>query len=558
MLLAKSGDRYGFQVYVAVNADERVKHIATFPPGTGSNQGIAGTIFDSAFKIGDWTHVVYIFNENGADLYLNGNLSSHDDRIPVFATANNEDMYLGIQAGKGSCLPFWYPLNGPLDEVRIYNRSLSAAEVQALYQQGQGTPPAYSISGRVTDNSDTCASNVIISADPTHSVPTDDSGNYALTNLPAGTYTLTSSKTGCTFSPPRSPSITVPPDATSVNFTAMAISTTFDTSDWYRYQGEPSSGQCMKANANCGPASAAMAIQFARNQWVGIGDIRTFVGGNCNDNTNLDQIMGALDHWKVSYSNTPLVGIDSVVAAVRDRGHIAIVPVQMTKIERGKDFETAHTSPSDHFDKYRSADLHILVVKGVVYDSNKEWIVVYDPYVFGKSSTATNKYYYKDDTPKGKDRYYSYDDFKAAFEANGNKAIEIIPSDNQIQGEVKNSTSGQPITGASVLLFDSKLTRSTLLTGDGGMYSFTSVLADSGIATAIKGNLIGAIPISPGTHQDISLAASDSQQIGLPANGKLRATVIRANPQCTGNFGSRFPYPAGDCFRLSRLCQSPH
>lgn len=53
---------------------------------------------------------------------------------PASLTESNGDkMYFGIRSGKDSCLPFWYPFNGALDNVRIYNRSLNEAEIEALY-----------------------------------------------------------------------------------------------------------------------------------------------------------------------------------------------------------------------------------------------------------------------------------------------------------------------------------------------------------------------------------------------------------------------------------------
>jgi vibriolysin len=53
----------------------------------------------------------------------------------------------------------------------------------------------------------------------TKSATSDASNNYSITSLAAGTYTVTPSKSGCTFSP-TSLSVTVGPNATGKNFTA--------------------------------------------------------------------------------------------------------------------------------------------------------------------------------------------------------------------------------------------------------------------------------------------------------------------------------------------------
>ncbi len=51
----------------------------------------------------------------------------------------------------------------------------------------------------------------------------DGSGNYNFTGLPNGTYTVTPSKSGYTFSPPNR-SVTINgADVTGVNFTAQAV-----------------------------------------------------------------------------------------------------------------------------------------------------------------------------------------------------------------------------------------------------------------------------------------------------------------------------------------------
>lgn len=72
-------------------------------------------------------------------VFVDGKLSSviHDFH-PDFSTANRSDLYLAVENGQGSCLPFWYPLDGVIDELRIYSRELAASEVAALFRQGTG------------------------------------------------------------------------------------------------------------------------------------------------------------------------------------------------------------------------------------------------------------------------------------------------------------------------------------------------------------------------------------------------------------------------------------
>lgn len=77
-------------------------------------------------------------------------------------------------------------------------------------------PGTYSISG----NAGTAGATVTAGS---ASATSDASGNYTISGLAAGTYTVTPSKSGCTFTP-SSRSVTVGPDATGINFTASCSS----------------------------------------------------------------------------------------------------------------------------------------------------------------------------------------------------------------------------------------------------------------------------------------------------------------------------------------------
>ena len=77
----------------------------------------------------------------------------------------------------------------------------------------------YTVASRVTDGSANGLAAVSISDEAGHSVTTDSAGNYTLSGLTEGMYTITPSKSGHSFSP-ASRSVTVPPSATGVDFTA--------------------------------------------------------------------------------------------------------------------------------------------------------------------------------------------------------------------------------------------------------------------------------------------------------------------------------------------------
>jgi protocatechuate 3,4-dioxygenase beta subunit len=82
----------------------------------------------------------------------------------------------------------------------------------------------YSISGRIADSSNNPISGVTISDGAGHTTTTNESGRYTLSGLIAGTYTLTPSRSGYSFSP-SSRQVTLPPNQTSSNFTAILVQT---------------------------------------------------------------------------------------------------------------------------------------------------------------------------------------------------------------------------------------------------------------------------------------------------------------------------------------------
>jgi hypothetical protein len=94
-----------------------------------------------------------------------------------------------------------------------------AGQTFTVYQSGASL---YMISGRVVDGSGNPISGVTISDNAGHTTTTDSNGNYTLSGLAAGTYTVAPSKTGYTFSP-SSRTVSVPPDATGVNFTGSLL-----------------------------------------------------------------------------------------------------------------------------------------------------------------------------------------------------------------------------------------------------------------------------------------------------------------------------------------------
>ena len=78
---------------------------------------------------GQWLHCVVTVEGSVSRLYINGTLRKENTNDPAnFSSANTQEMTIGVM-NAGS----WYPFNGKIDDVIIYNRALTQQEVMQLY-----------------------------------------------------------------------------------------------------------------------------------------------------------------------------------------------------------------------------------------------------------------------------------------------------------------------------------------------------------------------------------------------------------------------------------------
>jgi hypothetical protein len=85
---------------------------------------------NSVLPLNQWTHVAFVFNDtaNIIAIYINGRLDNSTTwSYPI--GSNTDPLHIGH--GHGG----WYYLNGSIDEVAIYNRALSAQEIQDHYNK---------------------------------------------------------------------------------------------------------------------------------------------------------------------------------------------------------------------------------------------------------------------------------------------------------------------------------------------------------------------------------------------------------------------------------------
>ena len=103
----------------------------------GSNNGtVYSATSTSSFADGNWHHVVYTLNSSILQLYIDNSQIGSDVSISS-ATVTVDNSVLGAINSRGTIENYF---NGKLDQVRIFNRAITANEVETLYYEVQCIP----------------------------------------------------------------------------------------------------------------------------------------------------------------------------------------------------------------------------------------------------------------------------------------------------------------------------------------------------------------------------------------------------------------------------------
>jgi hypothetical protein len=101
----------------------------------------SGFLFSNYINSNQWLHIVAVYNQqSGRKIYLNGQIFATDALTGIVSPNNTYNLYLGSHQPFN--LSYW-SWAGKLDDIGIWNRSLSDCEVQNLYM---GTLSVSSIS----------------------------------------------------------------------------------------------------------------------------------------------------------------------------------------------------------------------------------------------------------------------------------------------------------------------------------------------------------------------------------------------------------------------------
>jgi hypothetical protein len=93
----------------------------------------AFTVYSTTHVVsGVWFHIAAVKSRVGFSLYVNGVREDTRSAVPDFVDTNTADLLLGSYAGEGASAQ----LDGLIDEVKVFNRALTDAEVRDAYGVG--------------------------------------------------------------------------------------------------------------------------------------------------------------------------------------------------------------------------------------------------------------------------------------------------------------------------------------------------------------------------------------------------------------------------------------
>ena len=126
---------------------------------------------------GIWYHVGLVFGQNNVSIYINGKLNKTIVSQGIKYQDGGTTFTIGCQGNGGNCF------NGTIDDVTIWNRSLSSEQIGAIYNNGTNLIVAQELrradkwSACITPNdgsgeaAELCSNNLTINSLPTHSKP---------------------------------------------------------------------------------------------------------------------------------------------------------------------------------------------------------------------------------------------------------------------------------------------------------------------------------------------------------------------------------------------------
>jgi len=124
----------GWYLWVRNTAGETNLKFGIFGGGIGQIDNLATT----ELELDTWYHAVGVKGANYSKIYLNG-VEEHNSTHPSVNSDSPENLLIG------TWIDFGNYFNGTIENVRIFNRSLSVDEVMALYEQRLATQDIFDL-----------------------------------------------------------------------------------------------------------------------------------------------------------------------------------------------------------------------------------------------------------------------------------------------------------------------------------------------------------------------------------------------------------------------------
>src|SRR5262245_15231992 len=120
---------------------DKKSHDLSFCVRKSSNKGYNCVFFNYGALTNDWHHLSALFNHGKISLYIDGLLAAGPVSLgSTGMMSNTEDLRIGaVLENPSKFLQSW---DGGIDEVQIYNKAMSDAEIKALYQKSNSQTPS--------------------------------------------------------------------------------------------------------------------------------------------------------------------------------------------------------------------------------------------------------------------------------------------------------------------------------------------------------------------------------------------------------------------------------
>ncbi len=103
----------------------------------GTDANTSSVVSTVSLALNQWYMVTGTFNGTLMSIYVNGVLNGTTAKVSNISNETLVPTFVGVQNGGATLFSYW---NGSIDEIGIWNRSLSSGEVLLLYNNGLGNP----------------------------------------------------------------------------------------------------------------------------------------------------------------------------------------------------------------------------------------------------------------------------------------------------------------------------------------------------------------------------------------------------------------------------------